>query len=111
MIVDIELEVLKPVPMLKVLSIVPPVFNLTNLSTVTPLYDVKLPPTNIFPSDCKCMVLTYENRVLLLKPVPMLKVLSIVPPVFNLIILLLSTPLYDVKSPPTNILPSGCNIV
>ena len=45
------------------------------------------------------------------KPVPILKVLSIVPLGFNLIIPLRVTPLYEIKPPPANILPSGCNAI
>ena len=44
--------------MLKVLSIVPPVFNLMIPLRVTPLYDENKPPTNIFPSGCKAIDLT-----------------------------------------------------
>ena len=78
------LPLVKPVPILKVLSIVPLVFNLIIRLLVTPLYDVKSPPTNILLSGCGTIVYTLLPLV---KPVPILNVLSIVPPVFNLIIL------------------------
>ena len=69
---------------------------------------MKSPPANILPSGCTAIEYTSLNP---LKPLLTLNVLSIVPPVFSLIILLLVTPLYDVKLPPANILPSGCNVI
>ncbi len=85
---------LKPVPIVNVLSILPSVFNLIILFLDTPEYDVKVPAANIFESDC---MLTSVIVARLLKPVPILNVLSTLPSLFNLIILLLVTPEYDVK--------------
>ena len=92
-----------PVPILNVLSIEPSVFNLTINLRARLLYDVNEPPTTNLPSDC-CWI---ENGTLL-NPVPILNVLSIVPLVFNLMILFLVVPLYEVKLPPIIILPSDC---
>ena len=70
-----------------------------------PLYDVKSPPTNILPSDCKLITLTAP-----LKPSPIVNPVSFVPSEFYLVNLIADTPLYVVNWPPTNILPSDCSL-
>ncbi|MBT9146194.1 MAG: hypothetical protein DDT42_02076 [candidate division WS2 bacterium] len=65
---------------------------------------MKAPPTKILLFGNIKILLTVE-----LKPLPILKLLSIVPSEFSRIILLKATLLYDVNCPPTNILPSPCN--
>ena len=92
---------LKPVPTTNVESRDPSVFNLAILFDEIPLYDVKNPPTIIFPSDWIDDVLTIE-----LNPVPILNDESYDPSVFNLTILFDDIPLYDVNCPPTIIFPS-----
>ena len=102
--VDVTPE-LNPVPTTNDVSKEPSVFNLTILFIDVPLYDVKFPPTSIFPSDW-----IENDRTLSLNPVPTTNDVSKEPSVFNLTILFIDVPLYDVNAPPTNIFPSDCNI-
>ena len=93
---------LTPDPILNPVSSVPSAFNLVMRFCVTPLNVVNWPPTNILPSGCNAMAST-----VVLKPVPILKPVSRVPSVFNLVMRFCVTPLNVVKPPPTKIFPSG----
>jgi hypothetical protein len=87
--------------MLKEVSFVPSILSLAILFVLEPLYVVKYHPTTIFPSDWISRVLTVE-----LKPFPIANQVSLVPSVFNLMILFVFVPLYVVNAPPTIIFPS-----
>jgi dynein heavy chain len=82
---------LNPVPITKLVSTDPSVFNLIILLLETPLYDVNAPPTIIFPSDCNDIALTIPSN-----PDPITKLLSTDPSEFNLIILSLIGEVLDV---------------
>lgn len=84
-------------------SLDPSVFRRTNLFDVDQLYEVKSPPTRILFPVCIARVLTLllENQT-----PPTLNPVSIVPSVFKRVILPTAVPqLYEVKFPPTTILP------
>jgi hypothetical protein len=87
----------KPVPKLKVVSIVPFAFNLF----IDPC-ELKSPPIKIFPSVCWQIVLiiSLNGREFVINEV------SFVPSSFSRIILFSRIPLKLPKSPTTNILPS-----
>jgi hypothetical protein len=103
---------LSPVPIVNPLSIEPSKFNLTIPLQLVPLYELKYPITIIFPSSWIFKSYTVpELNPVLANPEPMLKVVSIDPSEFNLIILLQLVPLYSIKVPPTNIFPSYCTLI
>jgi hypothetical protein len=83
-----------------VASSVPVAFRRTSAFRAVPLYSVKVPPTRILPSGCRAMACTA-----LLKPVPLLKVLSKDPLLFRRTMLPTTAPSYSVKKPPIRILP------
>ena len=76
------------------------------LKVPKPLNVVKSPTHITLPVDCNLISFTFP-----LNPEPTLNDVSIVPLLFNLIKLFELAPLYPVKSPPHNILPSDCNII
>ena len=94
-------EPLKPEPVVKPVSRVPSAFNLVIRVWATPLYKLKSPTSNIFPSVCSAMA-----RTELLKPVPVVKPASRMPSALNLTIRFCEVLLWVVKVPPTNIFPS-----
>jgi hypothetical protein len=90
---------LNAVHILKEASLVPSVFKRIILFAATQLYEVKYPPTRIFPSLCITIALTISLNQL---HIP--KEESLVPSAFKRIILFAAIHLYEVKFPPTRIL-------
>ena len=93
-----------PIPKLNELSIVPFEFSLTSLLYDAPLTVLKQPPTKILPSLCNFKQFTAVLPELL--KIGTGNESSVVPSEFNLTkqIILPPAPL---KTPPTNIFPSG----
>ena len=86
----------KPVSTLKLLSLSPLLFNLTIPFTTTPWYWPKPPPTKILPLGWTVKETTSESvnwpGKTPLNPLPTLKLVSLSPLLFNLIILLADNP-------------------
>ena len=98
-----------PFPTVKVLSIVPPDVSLSKPFLELPEKLLKAPPTKIFPSFCICISYTIAE----LNPIVGINVASLTPSVSTLIkplLLVSNCELYDVKSPPINILSSDCTL-
>ncbi len=87
-------------PIVNQVSMVPLIFRRTILFFVVQLYDVKSPPTSIFPSFWIANVLMVP-----LNQFPIVKEESIDPLVLRRMILFAVTQLYDVKSPQAIIFP------
>jgi hypothetical protein len=88
----------------------PFVFSLVMLLALTQLYVEKLPPTIILPSDCSARDVTkrLDNHQIHHQ---ILNVVSLVPFIFNLMILDNVAQLYVRNIPPAIILPSDCSAI